>query len=68
MNLNNISILENSLYTNPTEREELVNDKERVTKLFVTTFLGFIAMYGSGKVKSTLASYLRGEQKVTLRN
>lgn len=68
MNLNNISILENSLYTTPTEREELVNDKERVAKLFVTTFLGFIAMYGSGKVKTSLASYLRGEQKVTLRN
>ena len=68
MNLNNISILENSIYTTPTEREELVNDTERVTKLFVTTFLGFIAMYGSGKVKSSLATYLRGEQKVTLRN
>ena len=68
MNLNNISILENSLYTTPTEREELVNDKEQVAKLFVTTFLGFIAMYGSGKVKSSLATYLRDEQKVTLRN
>lgn len=68
MNLNNISILENSLYTTPEEKEELVADTERVAKLFVTTFLGFIAMYGSGKVKSSLATYLRGEKRVTLRN
>lgn len=66
--MNKEKLLENTLYTTDEEYNNIVLDRERVAKLFMTTFLGFLAMYGSDEPRPILTSYFKNEGRVSLRN
>lgn len=54
-------LVENSLYTTEEEYEEIVKDKARVQKIFITSFLGVVMYYSLDPNKPQLRKYLKSE-------
>lgn len=59
-------VVENSLYSTEEEYDVLIQDKQRVQKAFLTSFLGVVMYYTLDNSKPQLRKYLKSEKRPQL--